>query len=79
MPLKTVIKWFHYALTLILLIIVIGFVMLNAGGDNRADDKLVSSQKINDSTGFMSRNIQVVVRRWLTLIGIIYPGSWKAI
>ena len=50
MPLKTVIKWFHYALTLILLIIVIGFVMLNAGGDNRADDKLVSSQKINDST-----------------------------
>ena len=50
MPLKTAIKWFHYALTLILLIIVIGFVMLNAGGDNRADDKLVSSQQISDNT-----------------------------
>lgn len=32
MPLKTAIKWFHRALTTILLIIVIGFVMLNSGG-----------------------------------------------
>lgn len=33
MPWKTVIKWFHYALTAVLLIVVIGFVMLNADRD----------------------------------------------
>ncbi|MGK9175937.1 hypothetical protein KXR87_22410 [Yokenella regensburgei] len=50
MPLKTAIKWFHRALTAILLIIVIGFVMINSGGNNRAKDKLVSAQQITDST-----------------------------
>lgn len=50
MPLKTAIKWFHRALTGILLIIVIGFVMLNSGGDSSAEGNLVSSQQISDST-----------------------------
>lgn len=43
MPLKTVIKWFHYALTTVLLSVVIGFVMLNADGDELAETRLVSS------------------------------------
>ncbi|MBH1929828.1 hypothetical protein [Serratia rubidaea] len=50
MPLKTVIKWFHYALTAVLLIVVIGFVMLNADGDELAGTRLVSSQQLSDST-----------------------------
>ncbi|EMH4161782.1 hypothetical protein RJ498_000999 [Pluralibacter gergoviae] len=49
MPLKMVIRWLHCMLTTILLVIVIGFVILNTGGDSRADDKLVSSQQISDS------------------------------
>lgn len=50
MPLKTVIKWFHYTLTAVLLIVVIGFVMLNADGDELAGTRLVSSQQLSDST-----------------------------
>ncbi|SQJ30202.1 Uncharacterised protein [Serratia rubidaea] len=50
MPLKTVIKWFHYALTAALLIVVIGFVILNADGDKMTGTRLVSSQQLNDST-----------------------------
>lgn len=50
MPLKTGIKWFHYALTTVLLIVVIGFVMLNTDEDERADTRLVSSQQLSDST-----------------------------
>ncbi|HGM6860427.1 TPA: hypothetical protein ACKQDZ_001748 [Serratia rubidaea] len=50
MPLKTVIKWFHYSLTAVLLIVVIGFVMLNADGDELAGTRLVSSQQLSDST-----------------------------
>lgn len=50
MPLKTVIKWFHYALTAVLLIVVIGFVMLNADGDEQAGTRLVSTQQLSDST-----------------------------
>jgi len=50
MPLKTAIKWFHRALTASLLIIVIAFMILNSDGDSSAEDKLVSSQKISDST-----------------------------
>ncbi|WBF45041.1 hypothetical protein [Serratia rubidaea] len=43
MPWKTVIKWFHYALTAVLLIVVIGFVMLNADGDEQAETISVST------------------------------------
>lgn len=50
MPWKTVIKWFHYALTAVLLIVVIGFVMFNADGDELAGTRLVSSQQLSDST-----------------------------
>lgn len=50
MPLKTVIKWFHYSLTAVLLIVVIGFVMLNADGDELAGTRLVSTQQLSDST-----------------------------
>lgn len=50
MPLKTVIKWFHYSLTAVLLIVVIGFVILNADGDELAGTRLVSSQQLSDST-----------------------------
>jgi len=73
MPLKTAIKWFHRALTAILLIIVMGFVMFNSGGNNRAKDKLVSAQQISDST-------------WLYVtedsaggatVADSYRGSWK--
>lgn len=50
MPLKTSIKWIHRAVTVILLVVVIGFIMLNSGNDERAADKLVSSQQLNDHT-----------------------------
>ncbi|VEI62281.1 hypothetical protein [Serratia rubidaea] len=50
MPWKTVIKWFHYALTAVLLSVVIGFVMLNADGDEPAGTRLVSTQQLSDST-----------------------------
>ncbi|AVJ16076.1 hypothetical protein CLM71_02445 [Serratia sp. MYb239] len=50
MPLKTVIKWFHYSLTAVLLIVVIGFVILNADGDKMTGTRLVSSQQLSDST-----------------------------
>lgn len=45
----TLIQRLHRILTAILLVTVIGFAILNTGGDSRADDNLVSSQQISDS------------------------------
>ncbi|VEA71553.1 Uncharacterised protein [Serratia rubidaea] len=41
---------FHYSLTAVLLIVVIGFVMFNADGDELAGTRLVSSKQLSDST-----------------------------
>lgn len=50
MHLKTVIKWTHTLVTLILAVVVAGLLYLNSGGDSRENDKLISSSQIDKNT-----------------------------
>ncbi|MDJ0039566.1 hypothetical protein [Pantoea allii] len=50
MPLKTVIKWLHRLLTVVLLITVAAFFALNYGDNDHSKDKLISSQQLDGHT-----------------------------
>lgn len=49
MPLRTAIKWIHRLVTLILLIVIIGFVWLNHPPNPREGDELQRAYKLSDS------------------------------
>jgi len=50
MPLKTVIKWLHRVLTVVLLVTVVAFFALNSGENDHSKDKLISSQQLDATT-----------------------------
>lgn len=50
MPLKTVIKWLHPVLTVVLLVTVVAFIALNSGENDHSKDKLISSQQLDANT-----------------------------
>ncbi|WP_410515755.1 hypothetical protein QO152_18840 [Pantoea allii] len=50
MPLKTVIKWLHRVLTVVLLVTVAAFFALNSAENDHSKDKLISSQQLNEHT-----------------------------
>ncbi|MCE9992213.1 hypothetical protein LZ633_09435 [Enterobacter asburiae] len=49
MPFKTAIKWVHSAVTVVLLIVVLGFIWLNHSPDPRSGDRLQRAYKLSDS------------------------------
>jgi len=50
MPSKTVIKWLHRVLTVVLLVAVVAFFALNSGDNDHSKDKLISSQQLDGHT-----------------------------
>ncbi|MBE4855775.1 hypothetical protein IM311_17060 [Enterobacter cloacae complex sp. P40RS] len=49
MPFRTVIRWLHRLLTLVLLIMVTGFIWLNQQPDPRSNDELQHVYHVSDS------------------------------
>lgn len=48
MPFKTAIKWGHRAVTLILLVLVVGYLLLNDQPNTRANDDLQRAYQLSD-------------------------------